>query len=66
MEWLQTLIATVVGAALAAGVGELNRRATRKDEWSRTRRAKLEDVFAELASREAQATVIAIATVKRQ
>jgi hypothetical protein len=66
LEWLQTLIATIVGAALAASVGELNRRVARKDERSKTRRAKLEEVFAELANGEAQSTRIAIATLQRQ
>lgn len=59
-------MATAVGAALAAGVSELNRRAALKDEWSKTRRAKLEEVFGDLANGEAQATRIAIATVQRQ
>jgi hypothetical protein len=66
LEWLQTLIATIVGAALAAGVGELNRRAARKDEWLKTRRSKLEEVFAELANGEAQSTRIAIAVLQQQ
>jgi hypothetical protein len=66
LEWLQTLIATVVGAGLAAGVGEINRRSARKDEWIKTRRTKLEEVFAALADGEAQAVRLAIAMVQRQ
>lgn len=65
MDGVLPLLGVIIGGGLTWGIGEWARRHARKDEWTKIRRTKLEEVFSEMASLERKAAQFAVAELRR-